>query len=425
MATHVAASASYADVNTAYGLCSAGDTLSIPAGSATWATKLSITKGLYVIGAGVGSTVITNGIGSGAMLSYDPSNYDLNTPFRLNGIEFDANGARIIDLGSGKTAPYTLQTAVRIDHNKFKNSGASTKGQAIWNYGSCYGVVDNNEFIQMGYPVAYSYGISGDGWWSNSPQNLFSHGSAYYLYFEDNTFNLVAYGGGDNALTDGEYAARYCFRYNSIINTVASYSLFDQHGEQSGMPSCFGAELYGNNVSHGAYQMTFFKQRGGQSLVFLNNATTTGSPENNAYTGGLDICPANYANLKNTHNSYWWGSRKNLTGTLWSASCNGGLDCNGLTGIPTLGRDVFSDGSTPGVSSGPLGSIPGTCSVGQGYWATDQSVSDLTGMVGVNPATKITGVLYRCLSTNVWTAYYSPYTYPHPLRGSAPYMRFY
>ena len=51
------------------------------------------------------------------------------------------------------------------------------------------------------------------------------------------------------------------------------------------------------------------------------------------------------------------------------------------------------------------------------YWATDQgswntSTSNPEG-VQLNGAD---GVLYRCTSTNTWTLYYTPYTYPHPLQ---------
>lgn len=41
-------------------------------------------------------------------------------------------------------------------------------------------------------------------------------------------------------------------------------------------------------------------------------------------------------------------------------------------------------------------------------------------MVGTSPATPIAGTLYRCYPTNTWTAYYTPYTYPHPLREVNP-----
>lgn len=79
-----------------------------------------------------------------------------------------------------------------------------------------------------------------------------------------------------------------------------------------------------------------------------------------------------------------------------------------------------------GVGCGSLATMNAitTCTNGVGFWATDQSCSDiaaLTGAVGrdggrATTATKLAGTLYKC-SSNTWTAYYTPYTYPHPLRG--------
>jgi hypothetical protein len=69
-----------------------------------------------------------------------------------------------------------------------------------------------------------------------------------------------------------------------------------------------------------------------------------------------------------------------------------------------------------GIGCGPLANRPATCTTGVGYWVTNQSCSDLIGLVGANPAQPIAGTLYKCTSTNNWTAYYTPYTYPHPLR---------
>jgi hypothetical protein len=67
---------------------------------------------------------------------------------------------------------------------------------------------------------------------------------------------------------------------------------------------------------------------------------------------------------------------------------------------------------TTGVGEGLLSARPATCTAGTdpktggsalgvGYWATD------------------TNTLYVCNPTNTWTAYYTPYTYPHPLNGGA------
>jgi hypothetical protein len=50
-----------------------------------------------------------------------------------------------------------------------------------------------------------------------------------------------------------------------------------------------------------------------------------------------------------------------------------------------------------GTGSGTYAAIPSACTTGVAYWATDQNT------------------LYKCTATNTWTAFYTPYTYPHPL----------
>jgi hypothetical protein len=75
------------------------------------------------------------------------------------------------------------------------------------------------------------------------------------------------------------------------------------------------------------------------------------------------------------------------------------------------GQSGTCDGSV-GVGQGLYSAIPSTCTAGTdlktgrsapgvGYWATDQNT------------------LYVCTATNTWTAYYKPYTYPHPLTSGA------
>jgi hypothetical protein len=68
---------------------------------------------------------------------------------------------------------------------------------------------------------------------------------------------------------------------------------------------------------------------------------------------------------------------------------------NGTKGV---GQGLLSARSST-CTAGPGGNTPGV-----GYWATDQNT------------------LYVCNPTNTWTAYYTPYTYPHPLAtsGTAP-----
>lgn len=86
-------------------------------------------------------------------------------------------------------------------------------------------------------------------------------------------------------------------------------------------------------------------------------------------------------------------------------------------GIQTTPASPFN--GTTGVGWGTLANRPTTCTTGVAYWATDQgswnqSSSNPQG-VQQNGAD---GVLYVATSTNTWTLYYEPYTYPHPLRNT-------
>jgi hypothetical protein len=77
------------------------------------------------------------------------------------------------------------------------------------------------------------------------------------------------------------------------------------------------------------------------------------------------------------------------------------------------------DGTT-GVGCGLLSSLPATCTQGVGYWATEQSCTGIDeASVGAHPITPISGTLYKCTAPDTWEAYYTPYTYPHPLRSEA------
>jgi parallel beta-helix repeat protein len=73
---------------------------------------------------------------------------------------------------------------------------------------------------------------------------------------------------------------------------------------------------------------------------------------------------------------------------------------------------------TAGVGSGTLAQRPASCTTntsevggGVAWWATDQG-----GNWNTSNGTANDGRLYKCTGTNTWTAYYTPYTYPHPLR---------
>jgi hypothetical protein len=60
------------------------------------------------------------------------------------------------------------------------------------------------------------------------------------------------------------------------------------------------------------------------------------------------------------------------------------------------------------IGVGSAANRPAVCMKGAAYWATDEGDWDSTKM---GPE----GRLYVCADTNIWTVYYMPYSYPHPL----------
>src|SRR5450432_4491626 len=80
-ATQPAVSPRYEDVLAAVALAQSGDTVQVPAGSATWTLTLNLgSKAISLIGAGVGSTIITNNAGN-----LIKSSNTTNNPVRISG----------------------------------------------------------------------------------------------------------------------------------------------------------------------------------------------------------------------------------------------------------------------------------------------------------------------------------------------------
>jgi hypothetical protein len=183
--------------------------------------------------------------------------------------------------------------------------------------------------------------------------------------------------------------------------------LFDAHGNQSGgIYTTMGAEIYGNNVTSPYVGGKFFDDRGGKALVYNNSITSASG----IYTSVTEETHDNVSPPANNpisgqpqyvSDSYYWSNTRN--GTRFDPYVSNTIDYGYPEGIVPREDKHFwyqKDGfnGTTGMGVGPIASRPTTCTPGVAYWATDEQK------------------LYRCTAPNVWTLYYVPYTYPHPLR---------
>lgn len=419
-----AESASYAHVAAAVAAANTDDVVIVPAETATWASPLIITKAITLQGAGIGQTVITGtSTASEGCISLHPDATALasGSLIRVTGFTLDANdtdiGIRVYN------ASATPASKVRIDHNRIIN----TTSRAVYIIGSVFGVADNNTV------ETFYHGMDGEGndvlQWQTLDR---AFGSAQNFYFEDNTF--VA--NGVSCCHAGGNGGRYVARYNSYSGFTGNISpLLDAHGNQylyanGGHHGIMLTEFYGNSFDLDTWGAgTYFDHRGGWALFFYNDITTTNGTtqlsvreefDDATFPGGTDY-------VQKVSNSYYWNNRRNNTTLLSTA-----IDSDLFQREPDIANDPPSlvenrefwnhntsyNGTTEiGVFVGS--SLPANCTVGDGAWITAQSASDLTGLVGANPSTPIDGVFYKCTATDVWTEYFRPYTYPHPLRNEA------
>jgi hypothetical protein len=404
------ASCSYSDVSTAVNSAQSGDTVLVPAGSCTWGSRLAITKSVYIIGAGIGQTIINNSyapsLSGGSLdatkhlISIVPTTPADNPQIRISGFTFNFGTTSYGIYYANPSTTYDC-TNVRLDH-----LAISAFSFVFQRYGLAHGVMDN--CIIKGW-------MDGGGSSTLWTTNGYEYGTASNFYFEDNTWQ--PYSNTTEIFQAGNGAFRYAYRYNKITlpTDTQTFPLFDQHGNQ-GQTGCFGAEIYGNNITANTLAQRWFNmiydQRGGKSLVYDNTVewSTTGvdvgmrirEEHQDSEGEGLAINAIN-GQPQHISDSYYWGNTKNGAALIPSLSNELGVPCSTCgVNVPTENIHVWLektpfDGTT-GVGTGLLLLRPTTCTIGVGYWATD------------------TKTLYKCNATNTWIAYYQPYTYPHPFR---------
>jgi hypothetical protein len=395
-----------ADVQAAIDAAAPGDTVTIPVGSATWAYVLVITKGILLMGAGIGNTVITSSQDSIVSYIPDAANIAADSPFRVSGFTFSGGSGLNYDgmIYVENTSTSTAITHVRVDHCRFMDS----TGTAIWTQGQVYGVADNCAFDDMRITFR-SMGLNRYSW-DNFPLSGF--GTADTFFLEDCTFsNTVVTGTWFSGGHGGRYVVRHCAGTGQ-----SDIDILDVHGNQPGdLYATMMAEFYENTFAVNR-QVRLAAIRGGQTLIY-NNAIT-GTAATGSWIGSYEeyrdsICPVNDSSvsIQRPHDTYAWGNTVKGA-AMGDIYISGTLDYSAAPAeapwrvVPQKDLDLFSqtayfDGAS-GVGVGLLAARPSSgLSVGVGYWATD------------------TSTLYRATGATAWETYYTPYTYPHPLRSDA------
>ncbi len=320
----------------------------------------------------------------------------------------------------------TAQTKIRIDHNSFYNSSSAAGG--IENFGA-RGVIDNNVFDTLPYPLRVGWGdegcpgylATGEFTWDTWGEYKYGVGNDA-IYVEDNKFIEMASDEMDPGWTDGDQGGMYVFRYNDAVSGLNDvYPLFDMHGADGDLWGTRGGEVYGNDVN--GNQGFFISQRGGRAAVHHNNVNTSSGWIIKLYNN--DGCPPPGEERQKINSSYHFLNRHQLTGSLFDTDTPVD-DCGDVVvenktfwrnSIDNIAPNTTST-MTVGIGCGTFAQMNAvtTCTEGVGFWVTDQSCTSLSGMVGVNPATPIDGTLYVCDDSNNWIYFYAPFTYPHPLR---------
>lgn len=394
------------------------DTVNVSAGDGTesWSSALALTRGIKLIGPGYGNLEISR---SDSIIDINPSSTARTNEeiIKVTGFSFNGNNAAIhfISIAGPSTSPIVKN--IMIGENRFLNSSTSTGDYqaAIFVEGQVRGVIYNNIFDRCNVILVVLGNDTFDPEWSNFGPSM-AFGTEDNLFFEDNTISYsTSYDGSDPGWTETGHSGRAVVRYNTWNLTNANgQEIWDIHGSQynpSGQAGTMVSEYYGNTLSNmSGYR--WIHMRGGWGL-FFNNIGTGSLGDNNVsdYDGSCDSITGYPTQIRNT---YFWNNMDdgtNIEAYVLQDNCSGSLPLTENSRFWNYNGSCSGSGScSSGIGRGTTAPT-GTCTTGVGYWVAS------TATQTVNSGIIQAGTFYKCTATNTWTAYYTPYTYPHPLRG--------
>lgn len=412
----------YASVDSCVSNALAGDTINFTSsGSATWSSTITISKALTINGNG---TTLTAS-GSLPYGFFFLNNFTSTSLMRITGFTFQMAGANM-----GIYSSAVDLTQLRIDNNTFHH------GSTQMEITGAKGVIDNNYFYNsIGYSIIYSAGsrAQADASWVSM-----AAGTSDALFIENNhlikdaNYTGTVYGTD----IDTNNGGKLVIRYNDFDSTTSPASIISSvypiqlHGNACG--GCSGSvywqadadarrgqsvvEIY-NNTLQGRRIDRLATIRGSAALIHDNQILGT-SPygthilfyeEEYDITYWTDPIRSTYPAEDQTHNTFIWNN------TYRGYDLNEGVyGTVASDGFITKDRDYFLH--APCGASDTTDGFGNTCTHGK---------ATFTGLNGASGSYPTDGITYPTKGTMVFTATgdnaylgYTPYTYPHPLRGA-------
>jgi peptidoglycan hydrolase-like protein with peptidoglycan-binding domain len=352
----------------------AGDTIRISPGTAVFSSTITINKPLYIIGAGIDTTIINDNATTNGVFILSANGLVRLSGFTLTGGSSGWNGSLNIS-----------QNNARLDHIRFNQINGRHPIIGSGNLSNV--VIDHSVFESGGLGINI---LGNRSYWTDPSQ--YAPGTGYGIYLEDNTFNA-----GGVEVVDLNYGGAYVVRY-STINNGGNLAV---HGADSGDRAGGYIEVYNNTFSFldnsGSKRDMSVIMRGGSALIFSNVIT-------GAYNSTFK--------LQN------WRSTFGVNGFLSPFHTDNKNRCQ-HNSVNLLDSDVSPE-DTGWPCKDQIGRGPNQMSTPSYEWNNvwNQGVAQFTvnnNLGGTNPSTYDHVKNDRDYFNNTCKPGYTPYTYPHPL----------